>query len=101
MTNPIHKRGRYSTELKKKVATEALAGNKTIAQIASEYGVSPDAVKEWKKQALSLLDEGFGRKGPKTEMARKDARIASLERLLGQREFELDWLSKKAKELGL
>ena len=32
---------------------------------------------------------------------KKDERIANLERLLGKREFELDWLSKKAKELGL
>ena len=32
-------------------------------------------------------------------MEKKDERIANLERLLGKREFELDWLSKKAKEL--
>ena len=35
------------------------------------------------------------------EAEKKDERIANLERLLGKREFELDWLSKKAKELGL
>ena len=40
-------------------------------------------------------------RGTQNEMEKKDERIANLERLLGKREFELDWLSKKAKELGL
>lgn len=47
-----------------------------------------------------MLGECF-RRGRKSEMEKKDERIANLERLLGKREFELDWLSKKAKELGL
>lgn len=97
----IHKKGRYSAEFKEKVALEALTGAKTHAQIASEYGISPDLVKDWKKQAKEMLGECFCRGGRKSEMERKDERIANLERLLGKREFELDWLSKKAKELGL
>ena len=48
-----------------------------------------------------MLGECFRRGGRKTEMEKKDERIANLERLLGKREFGLDWLSKKAKELGL
>ena len=39
--------------------------------------------------------------GVKTEREKKDKRIANLEQLLGKREFELDWLSNKAKKLGL
>ncbi len=97
----IHKRGRYSAEFKEKVALEALSGVKTHAQIASDYGISPDLVKDWKKQAKEMLGECFRRGGRKSEMEKKDERIANLERLLGKREFELDWLSKKAKELGL
>ena len=31
----------------------------------------------------------------KSEMEKEDERIANLERLLGKREFEPDWLSKK------
>ncbi len=100
-TKKIHKRGRYAAKFKEKVALEALTGAKTHAQIASEYGISPDLVKDWKKQAKEMLGECFRRGGRKTEMEKKDERIANLERLLGKREFELDWLSKKAKELGL
>ena len=97
----IHKRGRHSAEFKEKVALEALSGSRTHAQIASDYGISPDLVKDWKKQAKEMLGECFRRGGRKSEMEKKDERIANLERLLGKREFELDWLSKKAKELGL
>ncbi len=43
-----------------------------------------------------MLGECFRRAGRKTEMEKKDERIANLERLLGKRESELDWLSKKA-----
>ena len=80
---------------------EALSGAKTNAQIASDYGISPDLVKDWKKQAKEMLGESFRRGDRKTEMEKKDERIANLERLLGKREFELDWLSKKAKEMGV
>ena len=78
----IHKRGRYSAEFKEKVALEALSGAKTHAQIASDYGISPDLVKDWKKQAKEMLGECFRRGGRKTEMEKKDERIANLERLL-------------------
>ena len=98
MEHSIKKRGRYSASFKQEVATEALKGAKTIQQIASEYKISPDVVKEWKKQAREMMEEGFKRKGKKKT---KEAKIEQLERLLGQRDFELDWLTKKSKELGL
>ena len=77
------------------MAFDALNGAEAHVQIASEYGISPDLVKDWKKQAKEVLGECFRRGGRKSEMEKKDERIANLERLLGKREFELDWLSKK------
>lgn len=71
----IHKRERYSAEFKEKVALEALSGAKAHAQIASDYGISPDLVKDWKKQAREMLGECFRRGGRKTEMEKKDERI--------------------------
>ncbi len=101
MSNPIHKRGRYSVAIKKQVIKEALSGEKTLAQIASDFGISPETVKDWKKQAWQAIEESLTRKGLRSELERKQKEIDTLQRLLGQREFELDWLSKKAKELGL
>ena len=91
----IHKRGRYSAEFKEKVALEVLRGAKTHVQIAAEYGISPDLVKDWKKQAKEVRGECFRRGRRKSEMEKEDERIANLERLPGKREFEPDWLSKK------
>ena len=61
----IHRRGRYSVEFKGKLALEALSGSKTHVQITSEYGISPDLVKDWKKQAKEVLGECFRRGGRK------------------------------------
>jgi len=41
------------------VAFEAASGFKTIAQIASEYGVHPNQVGQWKKKLLEGLPEIF------------------------------------------
>ena len=72
---------------------EALTGAKMHAQIASEYSISPDLVKDRKKQAKEMLGECFRRGGRKRQMEKKDERIANLERLFGKREFEPDWLA--------
>ena len=52
-------RKRHSREIKLKVVCEALAGSKSIAQIASDHGVHPTQIKEWKTQALEAMGERF------------------------------------------
>ena len=39
-------------DLKHKVALEAIKNQQSISQIASEYGVNPTQVSQWKKQVL-------------------------------------------------
>jgi hypothetical protein len=41
-----------SAEFKAKVALEAIKGHKTINELASQYGVHPNQITEWKKQAM-------------------------------------------------
>ncbi len=49
---------------KAKVALEALKGEKSIAQLSSEYGVHPSQIGQWKKRLLKALAEIFsGRRG--------------------------------------
>ena len=43
------KRKRHEAAFKARVAFEALKGVKTIQQVASEYGVHPVQVSDWKK----------------------------------------------------
>ena len=87
-------RKRHSAELKAKVALEAIKGQKTVNEIASEYGVHPTHIAQWKKQALDELPDIFShrrQKGAQEEEALK----AALYQQIGQLKVELDWLKKK------
>ena len=50
-------RKRYSSDLKTRVALEAIKGQKTANEIAAEYGVHPTQIAQWKKQALDGLPD--------------------------------------------
>jgi transposase-like protein len=52
-------RKHYSAEFKAKIALEAIKGLKTINEIASEVGVHPTQITQWKKQMLDALPEVF------------------------------------------
>ena len=43
---------RPSSQIKFKVALEAAKGNKTPAELASQYGLHPSQISEWKQQLL-------------------------------------------------
>ena len=47
-----NKRKIFSGLQKAKVALEAIKGNKTVNEIAQEYGVHPTQVGQWKKELL-------------------------------------------------
>jgi transposase-like protein len=87
-------RKQYSAQLKAKVALEAIKGQRTINEIASAYGVHPNQVQSWKKQALDQLPElftdGRSRATPTDEQLQ-----AQLYQQIGQLKVELDWLKKK------
>lgn len=51
-----------TAQLKAAVALEALKGEKTQAQIASEYEVHPNQVSAWKQEAQAVLVETFAKK---------------------------------------
>jgi len=68
-------RNTYSGEFKAKVVLEILKEEKTISQIASEYGIHPNQLGKWKKEAMSALAEVLEdgrRKGDKEKEALKN-----------------------------
>ena len=91
-------RKRYSSALKAKVALEAIKGQKTVNEIASEYGVHPSQIAQWKKQALEELPEIFSNRQSKKEK-QGEALTAALSQEIGQLTYELDWLKKKVGRL--
>lgn len=60
-------RKQYSAAFKAKVALRAAIGDKSVAQISSEFHVHPSQVRVWRKQLVSALPEIFmnGRKRPR------------------------------------
>jgi putative transposase len=48
-------KSRRDAALKVEIAVEAAKGEKTITQLASEYGVHPNQIGQWKKKLLEEL----------------------------------------------
>jgi transposase-like protein len=74
------------------VALEALRGQKTVAQIASEYQVHPTQVNQWKKQAMEKLRSGFD--GKKEAAVTDEKKIDNLYRQIGKLQVENDFLKQ-------
>jgi len=89
-------RKRYSAETKAKMALEAIRGQRTANEIATEYGVHPPQIAQGKKQALDELPEIFA-SGRQRDPA-EEGLIAALSQEIGQLKMELDWLKKRTQE---
>ena len=89
------KRRQHSAAFKFRLALEALKGERTVNELASEHGVHPTQISQWKRQ---LLDEGaevFSRHGSHAQ--REQATMqAELDEQIGRLKMELEWLKKKA-----
>jgi len=84
-------RTRHSAEFKAKVAMAALAESKTLAELASEYGVHPTQITRWKQELMANAPDLFG-KGKKKD-DNHDAEVAELHRQIGKLKVENDFLS--------
>ena len=73
-------RKRYSAEIKAKVALEAIKGQKTTNEIASEYGVHPSQIAQWKKQVLDELPEVFSSQRGEHKKARRRLSAPSIKK---------------------
>ena len=94
----MSRRKRYDCQFKAQVAIEAIKNQQTIAQIASEYGVHPNQVSQWKKQALEQLPQLLA-SGRSKAASDNDQLVDELYRQIGQLKVELDWLQKKTQLL--
>jgi transposase-like protein len=85
----------YSAELKAKVALEAIKGQRTVTEIASRFGVHPNMVSQWKRQALDEMPGIFSDRRARAE-AEAEAATAELYEQIGRLKVELDWVKKKS-----
>jgi len=81
-------------EFKLKLVIEALKGDKTIAQLASEHGIHPKQIQRWRDQ---LLEEGENIFIHKQIQKRSDPDKEKLLHIIDQLTMELEFLKKKLK----
>ena len=100
-TNMKGKRRRHDPEFKARVALEALKGIRTIQEIAKEFDVHPVQVSEWKKVMAQNAASAFGAGAGQADTEAFEKERERLHAKIGQQAIELDWLTKKSKQLGL
>ena len=85
------KRRNHSPVFKAKVAMAALQGDKTLAELASEYDVHVNQIQTWRNQLkdniVSLFDSGIDKRKD------HDKEIKSLQAKIGQLTMENDFLA--------
>ncbi len=89
---------RYTPKQKAQIVLEILKEERSIAQIASDYGVHPNQLYKWKAQAVENLlglfeDDRKSEKSLKTEHERK---LKELYAEIGKLTTQLAWLKKKS-----
>lgn len=92
------KRKRYSAAFKAKVALAAVRGEKTLSELASEFGVHANQVATWKKQ-LAEGASGLFEGGPPPDKPEGEATQQELFEQVGRLKMEVEWLKKKSAQL--
>ena len=87
-------RKKHSNELKARIALDAIRGQKTMSELASEYGVHANQISRWKKQLLDAAPDIFTR-GKDKEVEKKEVERDRLYKKVGQLQVEVDWLKKR------
>jgi transposase len=89
----MSKKRRFTADFKARVALEALTGDHTISELASKYGVHPNQISQWKKQAKEGIVESFSGKA-KNRQQSNEAQIKELHAKIGQLTVEKDFLQQ-------
>jgi putative transposase len=88
----------YTAKQKAQIVLEMLKEEKSVAQIASEYGLHAMQLHRWKAQALAGLPDLFedNRKAEKALQAAHDRELNELYAEIGRLNTQLAWLKKKS-----
>lgn len=88
----------YTVEFKTKVVREILREEKTLSQIASEYGTHTNVISRWRDQALAALPGVFNDQAASDQAAKEAAWEKERKELyaeIGKLSTQLAWMKKK------
>lgn len=86
------KRRNHTSKFKAKVALAAIRGDKTMAELASEFDVHANQIQQWKKQLLEQAEAIFSRGGQADEGQQHQAK--DMQAKIGQLALEVDFLKQ-------
>ena len=89
------KRKQHSSMFKAKVALAAVQGSKTISELASQFGVHPTMITQWKKRLTESAAEMFETNRSPGKSSAEQNRETELYEQIGRLQMELAWLKKK------
>lgn len=89
-------RRKHDASFKAKVVLEAVKGEKTLAQLSSEFSVHPNQISKWRQHFLECVPELFSDRPKKVDKNRGELE-SELYRQIGQLKVELKWLKKNHK----
>jgi transposase-like protein len=96
-------RRKFSAEFKTKIVLELLREEQQLGEIAHQHGISPNQLRNWKKEFLENAAKVFSESRQEKELRSKKKAMEEerneLMAKVGQLTIENDWLKKKSKEV--
>jgi putative transposase len=89
------KRKSHPPAFKAQVALAAVKNDRTVSQLASQFGIHATLVHSWKRQLLQGVEQLFAGGGSSAATKDAQAQEAQLYEQIGRLKMELEWLKKK------
>ena len=93
----MSKRRNHDAGFKARVALEAVKGERTVSELAADYGVHPTMIHQWKKALLEGAADIFERGSKKKAAEVDEETVRDLHAKIGELAVANDFLSRKLK----
>lgn len=96
-------RRKFTAEFKTKIVLELLKEEKQLGELAAEHELSPNQLRNWRKEFLENAPQVFSQSKQEKELRAQEKELdeerTQLMAKVGQLTIENDWLKKKSKEV--